>query len=191
MIAAIILAAGESRRLSTPKQLVPYKGRTLIARSVDAAAGSRCDHIIVVLGAHAESIIPEIRDMCAEIACNPDWQQGKATTIKAGMNAVTLSPTPFDSVILMTCDQPHVDSALLNAIIDRHGSWPDCIVACEYAGTTGVPALVPRKYFGDLLSLSGEEGAKSLIRTHPEATQTIHFPDGALDIDSPRDLELL
>lgn len=188
MVAVIILAAGESRRLGIPKQLLIYRGRSLITRSVTAAVESRCDGVIVVLGAYADSITAEIESLPVKIAWNPEWQEGKSTTIQAGIRALLSSPTPLDATIVMTCDQPHVDSDLINAILDRHYLWPESIVACEYSGTLGVPALIPQKYFEELMRLTGDEGAKVLIAAHPEAVQRIDFPEGAIDIDTLPDL---
>ncbi len=191
MVAAIILAAGGSQRLATPKQLLLYHGTTLIARSVAAAIGSRCYHVIVVLGAYSDLVTSEIGGMRVEIVRNPSWPEGKATSIQAGIRSVSLSQEPCTAVILMTCDQPHVDSDLLNSIIDQHDARPDSIVACEYSGTVGVPALIPRKYFADLMRLTGDEGAKALMVAHPDEIQPISFPEGTIDIDTPQDLETL
>jgi molybdenum cofactor cytidylyltransferase len=147
--------------------------------------------VIVVLGANSAPIAPEIEHWSVETVWNPNWQSGKSTSIQAGIRALSSSPAPFDAAVLMTCDQPHVDTALLNAILDRHRILPESIIACEYSGTTGVPALIPQKYFEELMQLTGDEGAKALIAAHSREVQTVSFPEGGVDIDTLPDLNML
>lgn len=177
-VAAIILAAGASTRLGEPKQLVTLGGERLVERAVRVARQAGCDPIVVVLGAHAESIVAQCRLDPARTVVNPDWREGMASSIRCGVRQ--LDDTP-DAAILMTCDQPAITADHLQALMRRGIEGP---VASHYAGRRGVPACFPAASFGDLSLLAGEEGARQLLRS----ALTIELVGGELDIDTPQTL---
>ena len=184
--AAIVLAAGGSSRLGRAKQLVEVDGISLLRHAVDAATASQADVTFVFLGSDAERVRHELIGMDISIVLNSGWREGIASSIRAGVNVL---PETAEGVLLMLCDQPRVSTGLLDAILIRHRTDPAAIVASRYAGTIGVPAFFPRFYFPELLSLSGDRGAKKIIEAHRAVTVTVPFPGGTIDIDTPDDLE--
>lgn len=185
----IILAAGSSSRLGQPKQLLKYKGKSLIQMTIDTAIKSRADNCVLVLGANLELILKEIRNSKINIVINNNWQNGMASGMQIGLAFLEKKLAP-DQVILILCDQPFVDSELINNIINQAESGKG-IIACHYNGTLGVPALFSRKYFQELRGLIGSEGAKKVIYAHQDDLGKVDFPDGAIDIDTPDDYKKL
>ena len=181
MIAGIVLAAGESARLGHPKQLAVHEGRTLLRRTVDAALGAACDPLIVVLGAHADRIEGELKGLPVERTVNPSWSEGMSGSIRAGIDA--LGSRPVDGVLLMTCDQLHIDDAILRRLCETFDGKPGRMVACAYADTVGVPALFESSLFGELRNLHGDRGAKQLLLDRPDDLVTIPWPNGNQDVD--------
>ena len=191
MITAIILAAGESARLGTPKQMLLYRGKTLIAHAIEAAQSSSCDETIVVVGAYADVIKKEIERYPVRIVDNPNWKEGKASSIRAAVNAVSQQPEVCSGILFLTCDQPCVPWELLNELVD-HFRWShESPVACAYADTIGIPAVIPRRLFGKLLELRGDQGAQPILRALPGGVHTVAFAQGSFDVDYPEDLEKL
>ncbi len=187
-IGAVILAAGGSSRLGRPKQLLNFRGETLIARAIRAAAEARCRPIVVVTGDAGDAIRNEIRDTSAVVVENVDWRSGLGTSIRAGMRSLIDSN---DAVMLMTCDQPLVETALIAELIEVRKQTGKPIVASSYMNTLGVPALFDRSCFPALLSLPDDSGAKSLIVRRPADVASVLFEDGAIDIDTPEDFQRL
>ena len=178
MIPALILAAGASRRLGRPKQLVLHQGSTLLRRAV--AAASPCSPILVVTGCQAEAMAAELQGLAVTIVPNPDWEEGMASSIRAGLGAL---PEGSEGVLLLVCDQPDLDAALVGRIL---AAWHGAPVACAYAGVRGIPALLPAAAFPRLLALRGDRGARDLLKGADVVE--VPFPEGAWDVDEPGDL---
>jgi len=189
MTGIIILAAGSSSRLGTPKQNLVYRGQTLLQRAVEVACSSVCKPVIVVLGANEDAIKPTIKTTPVTIIYNPDWHEGMASSIRLGVKEIQKSAPAVTSVILMLCDQPFVDVNLLNTLVEIKTTSEADIVASAYNNTIGVPVLFGSTYFDDLLSLRGQEGAKKLLMKHKEGVVSVPFPLGSVDIDTVEDYE--
>jgi molybdenum cofactor cytidylyltransferase len=187
MTGIIILAAGASTRLGEPKQQLLYKGKTLLQHAVDAAVESKGEPIIVVLGANAEVIKNDITNQGVTIIHNKDWEEGMASSIRAGITELQKLSPDIDDAILMLCDQPFVDVALLNNLMLHKQQTSTPIIACAYNNTVGPPALFDKTYFNTLLSLNGQEGAKKLLMKYSRDVFTIPFEKGAIDIDTAAD----
>ncbi len=182
-VAAIILAAGASTRMGQPKQLLKLRGERLLERAVRVAEQAGCGPVVVVLGASAELIQAECSLDHATVVMNPEWREGMASSIRCGVQQVD---GKCDVALLMVCDQPAVTSDHLRKLVDR--CTDGCIggpVASSYAGRRGVPACFPASYFGELLLLRGDSGARHLL----ESTPAIELAGGELDIDTPLTLE--
>ncbi len=190
MTAAIILAAGESSRLGFPKQTLLYKGKTLLEWAIEAAGKSKCQTVIVVLGANAAAIEPGIKDKTITIIHNQTWAEGMASSVRAGIEYIGKIKA-IDSTVIMLCDQPFVNRALLDSMIYKQQQTGQPIVACSYKNTVGVPVLFKRSLFAELSSLQGIEGAKKIINNHPENIAVIPFEKGGIDIDTIADYEEL
>lgn len=189
-IGVIILAAGGSSRMGSPKQLLPYRGRSLVRHAASAALGSIADRVVVVIGSHADQIRNELDGLPLSIVENPNWQAGMSSSLRAGLQEL-LSADQIDSVIIMLCDQPFATAHVLNELVETHRATGKPIVASTYGPTRGVPALFTRELFSELMSLTADEGARRIISAHPEDVATISFAQGAVDIDTPLDHQRL
>jgi molybdenum cofactor cytidylyltransferase len=187
-VGAVILAAGGSSRLGQPKQLLIFRGETLVRRAVRAALEAHCAPVVVVVGEAGDAIRNEVRAMPAVVVENPDWRRGLGTSIRCGLRSCADS---IEAVVLLACDQPLVDSTIVAALISAHESRGKPIVASRYANTLGIPALFDRSCFEALRALPDDSGAKSLIAARPNDVASITFEDGAVDIDTPEDFERL
>ncbi len=191
-VAAIVLAAGASRRLGQPKQLLKLDGETLLERAIRLAREAGASPVLVVLGAHFQLIRASIPFDNAATVLNDHWEQGMAGSIHAGLRALDALAPQASGALLMSCDQPRLTAAHLRALIVRFHAHPGpAIAASTYAGVLGIPAVFPRLAFPDLLALRGDNGARSLFPDPPCPVLSTELPGGEVDIDSPRDLAQL
>jgi molybdenum cofactor cytidylyltransferase len=190
-VSAVILAAGGSARLGQPKQLLIYRGETLVRRAVRAATEADCAPVLVVIGESGNAIREELRETSAVIVENEDWKDGIGSSIRCGVEWLAKLAPQAAAVVLLTCDQPSVQATTINALIAKHDKSRKPIVASRYANTLGVPALFDRSCFEVLLALRGDSGAKSLIADRPDDVASVAFEEGAIDIDTPRDFQRL
>ena len=189
MTGIIILAAGSSSRMGQPKQLLIYKQTTLLQRAINAAIGTPDSCLVVVLGANHQLLMPDAAMLIVEY--NPDWQQGMGASISAGIKRLLAEKPTVQNVLLMLCDQPFADTALLQKLINAKQNSNDKIIASAYENTLGAPVLFDRSYFNELLALQGQEGAKKLLIKYSNEVIAMPFNKGAIDIDTPEDYERL
>ncbi len=186
-ICGLILAAGGSSRLGQPKQLVNAGGKSLLEHAIENAQKTCLQQIYVVLGAHREQIETRIENLPVTVIRNSKWQEGMGSSISAGIAPVT-GEKKWDAVLIMLCDQLHINSQHLQAITSafRQGKAP--LIATAYGNQQGVPALFARQYFTELEKLSGDSGAKKILIRHASHLHTIPFEQALIDIDTPEDL---
>ena len=189
--AIIILAAGSSSRLGSPKQLLFYKGKSLLIHSVDAALETGCKTVIVILGAYIELMRKELNDKLVIIVENSGWREGMASSIRCGLERI-MKTVPFpEHIIFMVCDQPYISSSLLLNLLKKKQETGMPIVASHYDDKNGIPALFQKSFFPALMKLAGDKGAGNLIADNPYKVMTVPFPEGKTDIDTELDYELL
>lgn len=188
--AIVILAAGNSSRFGSSKQLVRLNNKTLIQHVIDEAVGSAATPVIVVIGANADIIAQGINKSQVQIVLNESWKSGMAGSIATGVNAAIASGK-IKNIILTVSDQPFVSTSLFNRLYQVKKEGTKSIVASSYADTIGTPALFTQKYFDGLLSLNGEDGAKKILQNNREDVATIDFPQGEIDIDTQMDYQNL
>ncbi len=189
-VPVIILAAGGSRRLGSPKQSTQVGPQTLLENAVRAALETPgVWPVIVVLGANAPSIRPLLAPHPIIIAENPAWEEGLASSLRAGLDtALTFSRTTT-AVIFAVCDQPALNTATFQALLDRYAAGKASAVAAHYENHPGTPALLQRRHFGQLAHLTGDEGARQLLLNLPAAELAlVDCPELALDVDTVEDL---
>jgi molybdenum cofactor cytidylyltransferase len=190
-VAAVVLAAGGSTRFGKPKQFALFQGETFVRRIVAAAIETGCAPVVVVTGEDSTQIASELRRFTVAIAMNPDWQSGLGSSIVVGIrNAMNLAPD-LDAAVLLTCDQPFVNAAVLTRLMQFRLATGKPIIASAYAGTLGIPALFDRSCFPDLLRLKGDSGAKNVILAGLHDVVSSDFPAGAIDIDTAADYKKL
>lgn len=190
-VGLILLAAGASTRMGSSKQLLPYRGRSLLRYMAEVALTSCCEPIIVVLGSNAAQIQQEINDLPLQIVENEQWSEGMSSSIRAGVKQITALNQHLDAVVIMLCDQPLVTSSILNQLIEAYQIAQSLVVASAYTNTLGVPALFSQRLFPELLSLTAKVGAKNLIRQYINQVYQVPFPEGVIDVDTPEDYQQL
>ncbi len=190
-VGLLLLAAGGSSRLGQPKQLLPYRGRTLLRHAAETALLSLCRPVVVVLGAQPDRLRSELTGLEVLIADNPAWEQGMGTSIRAGLAALGTSAPEGAGVVLMLCDQPLIAPASLDALIQSHLDTGSPLVASEYGGTRGVPAFFSRALFAELRALPDAQGAKPILARHASETIALPLPAGVWDVDTAADYERL
>src|SRR5438132_3322755 len=150
-IAVVLLAAGSSSRMGEPKQMLKVENDFLISRSVKIALQSKANEVIVVLGYRAEDVMKLIADFSVTVLVNDQWKKGMGSSIKCGISY--LKSNSFDAGLVMTCDQPLLQSSHLNNLISTYQQNKNSIVASRYSGSLGIPALFDTILFDQLLDI--------------------------------------
>ena len=187
----IMLAAGSSGRMGSPKQLLPYKNKSLLQYLINESKTSFANSIVVVLGANAAAIQTGLQTETIHITINDEWNEGMASSIRCGINELKKINPAIDAAILMVCDQPFVTAALLNDIITTQQQTNKLIVTSSYDKTNGPPALFHKSIFPELLQLKGDLGARSIVQKYANEVVSVAFPKGNIDIDTAADYEAL
>lgn len=181
-MAAVVLAAGSSRRMGNPKLLLRWRGATLLRRAAEAALGA-CPRVVVVVGPEPERMREELRGLPVEVVVNPDHGEGIASSLRRGVQSVH----DADAVLVTLADQPAVAAEHLRRLVQAYRSSGARLVAASYAGTVGVPAVFGRELFPELLSLRGDAGAKRVVERHRDEAVLVPVPEAAVDVDTPED----
>ena len=188
-VALLLLAAGASTRKGRPKQLLPYRGRTLLRHAAETAVVAGCAPIVLVTGALHDELLAEIVGLPILAVHNPDWETGMASSIRAGLAAVAAAAPR--AVLVMLTDQPLVTPELLRQLIVQQQATQAPIVAAAYGETLGVPAIFDKSLLPELLKLQGAQGAGRLIARLGAAVGQVAFPAGLLDVDTPAQYKAL
>lgn len=186
--AAIILAAGKSSRMKSPKQLLQWQNKQFIQHVIDIAIQTQLTPIKVVLGAHKEKIQPHIQQNPIDIIINPVWQTGLASSVKAGINSL---PSQTSSVFIFLADQPQVKPELIQALVEKNKTSTAHAILPRHQNKTGNPILINAKLFPQVQTLKGDQGFRQLF---PKINiDYLDWPDSSilLDIDTPNDLQKL
>ena len=190
-IGGILLAAGGSSRLDQPKQFLQFEGNTLLRRAAEAMTESICDPVVAVLGCEKEKAVAGIADLPVKVRHNRDWRSGMSSSIKAGLQELLLIEPEISAVVITLCDQPFVNAETINRLAEQFAESRTKIVAAEYGGVAGVPALFSKEMFDALSKLEGDKGARDLIRDPNASVETIQIKEAAIDIDTPDDYDRL
>jgi CTP:molybdopterin cytidylyltransferase MocA len=181
---AIVLAAGASKRLGRAKQLIEIDGEPLLRRVVRTVLGTQPRDCVVVLGDDSGRFDLALDQLDARTLRIADADSGMAASLRAGIAA--LDAACAGTLVVLT-DQPALAEHHLEALCEQWRRAPQHAVACAYGGVIGVPALLPRSWFGDVALLRGDTGARELLRTRADVI-AIAAPELACDLDVPEHL---
>jgi len=184
-VAAVILAAGDSRRFGKPKQLLDWEGRPLVTHIVDTAWMAGFTHIAVVVGAEAEAVKAALHSRPVHLIHNYRWHQGLSSSVYAGVIAL---PARAEAAHFIPVDQPLLTPRLLRAFVTQwRASGKGIVVPVTPQGERGNPVLFARRYFEELASLSGDVGGRALLSRHPQeiAYLPVEVPWLLADVDTP------
>ncbi|MEO5889427.1 MAG: nucleotidyltransferase family protein [Ferruginibacter sp.] len=187
----ILLAAGSSSRMGKPKQLLLHNDNTLLAHAAQVAIDTGIKPVIAVLGANAGVLEKEIADKDVAVVINDAWSEGMASSIRCGLEKLLEILPEVAVAIILVCDQPFITGKLLKALAAKYQKTGKPIIASNYDGVMGTPALFDKTIFPALLSLTGDTGARKIMKENPGQLEIINFPLGNIDIDTDADYDNL
>jgi len=188
VIGIVLLAAGESRRMGVPKQLLNVGGVPLLRRVAEAAVAAGTAQVVVVLGAHAAAVAPCLDGLRLHIVVHPGWAEGMGSSASVGVRAFTERVPDSRGVIIALADQPNLSAAHFLRLVEAHGRTGRPIVASLCRGALVPPAFFASECVPALLRLEGDAGARSLFKAHPDELATV-AADDLSDIDTPKHYE--
>ena len=186
-MAAIVLAAGESARLGQPKQLLPFRGRTLLRHAAETAVASGCEPVTVVLGAGQDRMHLELEGVAVQSVVNPQWREGMGASIRCGLRAAMQATSGLVGAMLLLADQPLVTPQHLRQMLAELRHTPLAIVAAHCHDHVSPPAVFDAALFSRLLALDGAQGARAVIAALPDDTLLFELPEAAFDLDTEAD----
>lgn len=184
-IAIIIVAAGSSSRMKSPKQLLALGNTTLLGNAIAHAKATAADEVLTVLGANLEAVKSSIQDYNSTVVENKNWKNGIGSSIASGVNYV-IGNRDYQAVIIMLGDQPLIDSSYLNKLLATFKEDPLAITATKYPHSNGVPAVFPKEYFKELTGLNDDHGAKFLLNGS-NLVRVLDPGKKTIDVDTPED----
>jgi molybdenum cofactor cytidylyltransferase len=186
VLAAVILAAGGSSRMGQLKQLLKFRGTSLLRRAIDTALAVPTEQVIVVLGHAADQLMHECEPTTATVVLNDQWAEGVSTSLRGGLAAVS---SEARGVFIYPADMPLVTPEALRELAHRQQISGRAAAMTEAGGVRGVPVFITRSLFPTLMIQEGDVGGAQYLRAHPEAVESVHFddPDLIRDVDRPED----
>ncbi|MEW4925575.1 nucleotidyltransferase family protein [Algibacter sp. 2305UL17-15] len=191
-IAIVILAAGASSRMGSPKQLLNWGNTSLIQHTLNIAKTTKAVKTFVVLGADSEKIKEEIKEAKVSIILNPEWELGLGKSIARAASVIFNSKENFDGILVALADQPFVTPSFLNQMIDEFSLNKNGIIATFYnTKKNGVPVLFAKSYLSELNKLDDDFGAKLILEKHESKVKSLVPNFENLDIDTKEDYKSL
>ena len=181
----LVLAAGASKRLGQPKQLVRLGGRPALHIVVSAAVAVGGHAVTVVAGAHARELSHVLANTSASVVVNRHWEEGMGSSLRFGVNSL---PPACEAVLVLLGDQVAVTPDDLRRLVSAWKGHDGTVAAAAYDRHVGVPAIFPRICFPDLAALRGDAGARGIIQKNEFRLVRVPMPNAAIDLDTPEDL---
>ena len=189
MIVAIVLSAGESSRMGSPKALLPIKGKSFIEEIVSVLQATKVGKIIVVLGYNANDIAPKIRHLPVRTVVNEDYSKGQLSSLNVAIRSLEAEKDAanIDGVLVHLVDHPYLRHALVDHMIDCFYESKKLIVVPRHGDKRGHPVIFSKQLFSEILNAPLEGGAKAVVRAHQDETLEIETEDEGVtvDIDTP------
>lgn len=184
---AIVLAAGGSRRLGMPKQLLRRAGETLVHRAVRLTSATQPQRLLVVAGAHADEVREAVADLCVDILINDEWQEGLASSLRVAVGALGEDEA---SALILGCDQPALEQIHLQRLLAGAAASSSGCAATRHGSVPGVPAVVRAAVLGEARDLHGDRGLRgSLQRLPSDSLFLLEAVELEFDLDTPADVE--
>ena len=187
-VSVVLLAAGASRRLGRPKQLLDWRGKPLVRYMAEVALSAGLHEVIAVTGAAEPEVAATLHGLPLKQVFNPSWEDGQSTSVQAGLAAAADN---VGAIIFVLVDQPLVNANLLRALANTHAQSMASIVAPLIDQQRGNPVLFDRRTFADFSALQGDEGARCLFARYRAVWLPWHDDRALLDIDSESDYQRL
>jgi len=187
-VGAIVLAAGASRRMGRPKQLLPIAGQPMVRRVTGAVCAAGLAQVVVVLGANASDVARALEGLPVDLVANDAWREGMSTSLRAGLGA--LRPE-IAATLLVLADQPDLSPELLRALVARYRATGAPIVAPYHGGRRGNPVIFDRALFAELEAVAGDRGGRAVVARYEAELERVEVQDPAVvsDVDTPQDYE--
>lgn len=186
-VAALILSAGGSRRMGRPKALLPFRGAPLVRRIALEALASRASRVAVVAGAEAEAIRTALSGLDVDLVVHEEWENGLGSSLAAGVRHLRCLPAPPEAIVVLLADQPFVVAASIDRLIAERERTRRSLVAARHGSDLGVPALFAQEHFPALEALTGDHGARGILRSHAASAAALEMPEAGVDVDTPED----
>jgi len=184
-LSIIILAAGASQRLGQPKQLVQYKGQSLIQRAIQSAESLSPHEILVITGADAEAVQTEVEYTNARCVYNPGWSNGMGTSIATGAKSID---GKSQGLMILLCDQWRILPEDLQLLVETWLNKPSHIICSATKNRCGPPVIFPINFLKELCGLTGNHGAHSVLDNHQNSVGWVTVQNAAFDLDTPSQL---
>jgi molybdenum cofactor cytidylyltransferase len=188
MLAAVILSGGASRRMGSPKALLPYQGRPFLEHLLQVTRQPEIAVRRVVLGAHTEEIAKAVQLAADELVVNAEWEKGQLSSLKAAMQSL---PAATDGILLCLIDHPLVSAELVRELIERFYASGKPIVLPVFEGRRGHPVIFSAALFPELLKAPEEQGARAVVWAHAQEIETVPTDEEGcvLNLNDPEALE--
>jgi molybdenum cofactor cytidylyltransferase len=186
MMWAIVLAAGESRRMGEPKLLLPFGGKTVIEAVLESVKASRVERILVVVGAGAAPIEEKAKKHGALVAMNPDYRSGMLSSVQCGFQQL---PLEAEAALVFLADQPAIKPSVADALVKAFKDTSRGIIIPVFDRRRGHPVLISAQYRTEIRLLDREVGLRQLLARHPQDILEVSVDDPAIlrDLDTPED----
>ena len=179
-VSAILLAAGEAKRIGRPKLLMPFGGGTVLERTLDNLLTSKVDEVIVVLGPRAEVIKQVIADRQVKVVVNPDYHLGMSTSLITGLSLVD---DRAQRIMIALADQPLIYGDTYDRLIEASLSCDKGIIVPVYQGRRGNPIIFSAKYKQELIKLKGDVGGRQIVRQYPDDIFEVAVHSEGINLD--------
>lgn len=186
-VGLVVLAAGASRRLGKPKQLLMFQQKTMLQHVLDQTGAFPFAVKVLVLGAYAKQILEPLNIADFRVKIHEHWRNGIASSLCAGVEQALADCPDLEHLLFLLSDQPFVSSELIESLVNSQLEHGKPITACRYQGQLGVPAIFEKKLFPELLQLRGDRGANRLIQQYGDRVGEFPFEMGGVDVDTAED----
>src|SRR5574343_33129 len=180
----MILAAGEASRMGKAKMLLPFKEKTILEKILDEVLVLNPNILSIVTGRYHQEISSVIQNAGVHLVYNAEYQKGMSSSIQKGLTAMQQQCGDMQFLFILVADQPFLNQALLQSMIQLHQESKKCLIAAVYQGVAGTPLLLSAKYIEELDQLKGDKGARVILHHYPDDLETVDFEMGGLDIDT-------